>query len=143
MQHNWPKVVKAIRKIALNRTKIIGSHAADSSAFMLDLRVNMNETDRFHPFDTDGDLDRAISRMPDRCNYRSIKSYWAWKNGRIRIEDECLNVLDELEGLRTNFFEDSWNFAPGYRKPKEIIFTSHIEDDCEKLASLIINQCKK
>jgi hypothetical protein len=143
MQYNWPKVVELLRQFAQNRTKILGNGPEQTLDYMGHLRLQMQHTDTFHPWNSDGELSRAFDKMPKRCNYRSIKPYWAYKDGKERLADACYEVLCEMEELILEWFGDSWNHAPGYRAPKEIDFPSIIEDDAVKLARQIHSLCKK
>ena len=143
MQYNWPKVVDLLRQFAQNRTKILGKGPEDTLDFMGHLRLQMQHTDTFHPWNSDGELSRALDRMPKRCDYRSIKSYWAWKDGKERLADACYEVLCEMEETIEAHYMDSWNFAPGYHKPLAIEFTNSADDDAVKLARQILTLCRK
>ncbi len=122
MKTNWPSVVTELRKIMAASVTFEDPDPEVVRDLAGYFRLTMFQTDNFHPWNSDGELSRALERMPDRCNYRSIKSYWDFKNGRYRVEDALDEVLCEMEDTIRDHFEDSWNFAPGYKKPDEIVF---------------------
>lgn len=122
MKYSWSQVVDEFRKILCENVTFVGVDASHSKDLNGYFAMTVRETDRFHPFNSDGELSRALDRMPKRCDYRSIKSYWAWKNGRYAVEDALFEMLLECMDDIRDHFEDSWNFSPGYRKPVEIKF---------------------
>lgn len=128
MRFNWSAVINEFRKILCENVTIVGvndTHSKDLNGYF---KMTVRETDRFHPWNSDGELSHALDKMPKRCDYRSIKSYWAWKNGRTTVEDALFEMLQECMDNIREHFEDSWNFSPGYRKPVEIKFSW---DECD------------
>lgn len=128
MKYSWSQVIDEFRTILIQNVSFVGqteTHTKDLNGYFA---MMIRETGRFHPFNSDGELSRALDRMPKRCDYRSIKSYWAWKNGRMIVEDALYEMLLECMGDIQEHFMDTWNFHPGYRKPLEIRFGW---DDCD------------
>jgi hypothetical protein len=125
MKTNWPAVVKEYRKILVENVKffkVIDDFGTIDKSFTEYFRMTVHQTDNFHPWNSDGELSRALARMPIRCNYRSIKSYWAFKNGKENIANAIYEMLTEAEDIINDHFSDSWNFPPGYVAPDEIEF---------------------
>ena len=125
MKTNWPAVVKEYRKILVENVKffkVIDDFGTIDKSFTEYFRMTVHQTDNFHPWNSDGELSRALARMPIRCNYRSIKSYWAFKNGKENIANAIYEMLSEAEDIINDHFGDSWNFPPGYVAPDEIEF---------------------
>ena len=100
------------------------------------------QTNTFHPWNSDGELGRALDRMPERCNYRSIKPYWANKEGRRAVGDACSEILTEMEDKIPDWFDDRWNHTPGYVKPLDITFDDN-NWSAEKFARQLIFLCRK
>lgn len=138
MQYSWPKVVELFRNFAQNRTKFLGKTPQETLGYAFYLREEMRHTDRFQPCNSDAELSRALEKMPKYCNYRSIKSYWAWKNGKEALADACYSILLEMEELITEWFNHPWNHPPGYVKPLSIEFAFDAEEDAVKLAREIL-----
>ena len=124
MKVNWPAVVLELRNIMIESVSFVDEDQAHADDLKGYFRITMFQTDNFHPWNSDGELDRALSHMPARCDYRSLKSYWATKNARYRVEDTLDEVLYEMEENIRDHFSDAWNFPPGYRAPDEIEFAS-------------------
>lgn len=143
MQYSWPKALDIVKQFAQNRTKILGAYPAETIDYMRYFANHLHNTDTFHPWDSDGELSRALDKMPKRCDYRSIKSYWAWKNGMMKVEDACFEILEEMEGITKDWFDDRWNHPPGYVKPLSIEFVGMADNECEKLARQLVNKLRK
>lgn len=141
MKYNWPKIVDAFRGIVLSRVSFKGETPASEKDFMGYMREMVRSTDTFHPFDTDGELSRALNKMPDRCNYRNLKSYWAWKHGREAVADALYDMLYEVDEKIKDHFSDKWNFAPGYVPPKEVVF--NVDEDTTNLVGQILSAARK
>jgi hypothetical protein len=137
MKFNWPAVVEEFRKIVQEGVSF--SKQDETDGFHFELR----QTDRFHPFDSDGELDRALQKMPKRCDYRSLKSYWAWKNGKYAIEEALDEMLYEVEDAIRDHYSNSWNFAPGFRLPKEINFAWEGRGATPRMVNRIIKAEKR
>lgn len=137
MKFNWPKVIEEFRAIVEEGVSFTTS--TNGSAFRFELR----ETDRFHPFDSDDTLDRALQGMPVRCDYRSIKSYWAWKDGKIIIQEALDEMLYEVEESIRDYYSNSWNFAPGTELPKKIEISWEGSGATEKMVNRIIRAAKR
>jgi len=122
MKYSWSQVVDEFRTILIQNVSFVGQTELHTKTLNGYFAMTVRETDIFHPFNSDGELSRALDRMPKRCDYRSIKSYWAWKNGRMVVEDALFEMLQEcMDDIRDHFM-NGWNFPPGYRKPVEIKF---------------------
>jgi hypothetical protein len=146
MKFNWPAVVDEFRVLLMENVQFTGidrEHTLDLIGYF---RMTVRQTDTFHPFNTDRDLDIALRGLPERCDYRSVKRYWAWKNGRMQVEDAVYEMLMECKDTITDHFADPWNFPPGYRKPVDIKF---VWDGCDmadvsgKAFSRIIRAAKR
>jgi hypothetical protein len=145
MKNNWPAVVKEFRSIVLANVKLYGAQNPKqvSKGFTEYFKIQLNQTDTFHPFDTDGELSRALDNMPERCNYRSCDSYHAWKDGRCDIADALYAMLTEASELIEYHFSDKWNFAPGAPLPARIDMPRDWTDYAESSVSRIIKAAKK
>jgi hypothetical protein len=96
------------------------------------LRFTMVETDQFHPYGCDGELSRALNRMPDgRCNYRSVESYWAFKFGRDDLEEALYSLISDMGVAIEEYYAEPWNFQPGIGLPDRVVTTNY--DAAEKL----------
>ena len=117
MKHNWAAVVQELRKLTFDSVAFKG----DGKEYF---RLQLFQTDTFHPFYTaaEEDLDRALKNMPESVNYRNCNSYWAWKDGKLDLQDAIVDWLYEVECLIVDHFADAWNFAPGFR-PEDIKMT--------------------
>ena len=65
----------------------------------------LDETDEFHPWDTDGDLQTALDN--DKNNYD-------------QIDDAVVACFEDIYGKIYDWYSDAMNHAPGYRVPKMI-----------------------
>lgn len=116
---NWPATLARLHRIVFENTELIGDGYGHTDSLRWDFGIFM-KNDQFHPISSGGDLQRALHHLPKRCDYRSLKSYWAWKEGRDNIADQLFYVLNEMGERIHFFFNDSWNFAPGYRLPLSV-----------------------
>lgn len=136
MKYNWPKVIDEFRKIVKEGVSFVGpEHAAE-------FRFELRETDRFHPWNSDDMLDRALSRMPSRCDYRSLKSYWAWRDGRYAIENALDEMLFEVEEIIRDYYLEPRNFAPGYILPTEVCFAWESRGVTPRMVARILRAAK-
>ncbi len=147
MKYNWPAVVKEYRKILVENVKFfdvdeetgLGTINKDFTGYF---SIQVHQTDTFHPFNSDGELSRALDRMPVRCNYRSIKSYWEFKDGKDNIANAIYEMLSEAEDTINDHFADSWNFPPGYAAPDEIEFPDWDRLVTDRLIARLIRAAK-
>lgn len=147
MRTNWPAVVTEFRKVLVENIKFFdvdeetnfGSINKDLTEYF---RMSVFDTDNFHPWNSDGELSRALERMPIRCNYRSIKSYWAFKDGKDEIANAIYEMLTEVEDTVNDYFSDRWNFPPGYTPPDEIEFADWDKVVNDRLVARIIRAAK-
>jgi hypothetical protein len=65
-------------------------------------------------------LSKALRQMPDRCDYRSIRSYWAYKHGREAIAEAIDYCLEEMFSEIEEYYSNGWNFPPGFKLPHRI-----------------------
>lgn len=117
MKYNWSKVVDAFRDIVLANVSFEADTPAQKADFMGYMKEMVKETDTFHPFDSDHELSRALFMVPQRVDYRSVKSYRAWKRSREQVLDALFEMLCEVEDKIRDHFSDEWNFAPGMFRP--------------------------
>ena len=145
MKYNWPAVVKEFRAIVLENVKLYAVHGDPKvdPGLMEYFRMEMQQTDTFHPWDNDGQLSRALEKMPTSCNYRSCKSYWARKDGKESIGDALYEVLSEIGDSITYHFEDKWNFAPGFKLPEDVVMPDWDRIITDKIVNRIIKAAKK
>ena len=126
MKYNWPKVNEAFRTELAKHVVFYSEDPKDSDRQVVDkdwkdhFTYYMRSTDNFHSFNSDGDLCDALARMPNRCNYRSVKSYWAFKDGKEQILDALFNMCCEVSALIQDYYSERWNFEPGVKLPCEI-----------------------
>lgn len=125
MKYKWAQLVTEMRNAMLELTTIEGIDAEHTVDLMGYLRETMHSTDTYHAWDYDLKLEKAFEKMPSgRCNYRSLASYWAHKQGKERLIDAMCEYLEEMSWKIEDHFMESWNFPPGYVKPKSIRFSS-------------------
>lgn len=137
MKANWSAVIDEFRAIVKEGVSFVGPEHA------VQFRCELRETDRFHPWNSDDMLDRALSRMPKRCDYRSLKSYWAWKDGRLDIQEALDEMLYEVEDTIRDYYSEPWNFAPGYVLPREVRFSWEGSGATERMVARILRAAKK
>jgi hypothetical protein len=144
MKYNWPAVVTEFRKIMSSQVKLYSQRDDKniSEDFMEYFNTQLFETDTFHPFDTDGELSRAMDRMPARCDYRSIKSYWAFKDGKENIADALYSMMFEVSDLVEDHFSNVWNFAPGVKLPERIVMPKDWSDIADKSVARILKAAR-
>jgi hypothetical protein len=144
---NWPAVAEVLRKSMLENTKIIFEKYKNDdndplsqifiSAEEHDFSFVMFQTDTFHPFATDGDLQRSLERMPIRREYRKLKPYWEYKNRKESVIDSIFQCLEEMKENIEEWYSNSMNHAPGYIRPQDIIYKVDLETLAEKMFSKI------
>jgi len=143
MKHNWPEVVGVINRFVAHRTKILARTPNETLWNSYYFRQHLFHTDVFHPIGSEGQVGRALSLMPKSCNYRSVKSYWAYKNGKEQLVDACYEILTEMEEAIQAWHSNVWNHGPNYQVPLEVTFDSEAEGDAVVLARQLIALCKK
>jgi hypothetical protein len=74
------------------------------------------ETDEFHPFGNDGELQRDLDRMSREDLHEAL-------NGIEGAEESAEICVGEITEKMQEYFSNPWNHAPGYRVP-EIKFDS-------------------
>jgi len=125
MKYSWPKLVTEMRNAMLELVTIEGVDQAHTIDLTDCLKETMHSTDTYHAWDCDGLLDRAFKSMPSgRCNYRSLRSYWAHKVAREEVVEAMIRYFEDMSYIIEDHFMESWNFPPGYVKPKSVTFSS-------------------
>jgi hypothetical protein len=124
MAYNWPAVVDAFNKIACDNV-LIESSGERQRDFYDYTKLMFRQTGTFHPWDTDGELSRALGLLPEgRCNYRNVESYWQFKREREHAEGEIFDSLcylfEEIGERLSSHFANPWNFAPGTPLPTKV-----------------------
>lgn len=144
MKYNWPAVVTEFRKIMLANVKLYSTLDTKkvSEGYTEYFKIQLFETDTFHPFDTDGELSRALDRMPVRCNYRSCDSYRAWKDGRSYIADALYSMMSEVSDLVEDHFSNVWNFPPGVKLPERIVMPKDWSDIADNSVARILKAAR-
>ena len=126
----------------LEMTTIVGQDQAHTDYLVSDFRMLMRETDQFHPFDYDYDLDRAFNKMPVRCNYRNLTAYWAYKNARERCMDAMYDYLIAMEEVIRDYYSNPMNFEPGAFPAKFVSF-GDLETKATKMLPRTIRLVRK
>lgn len=144
MKYNWPAVVTEFRKIMLANVKLYSTHNPKkvSEGYTDYFKIQLFQTDTFHPFDTDGELSRALDMIPNRCNYRSCDSYRAWKDGRLDIADALYSMMTEVSELVEDHFSNAWNFAPGVKLPERIVMPTGWTDIADSSVARILKAAR-
>lgn len=122
MKFDWAKLVREMRIRMSEMVTFEGQDRAHTLDLIGYFRMTIMETDTFHPFDNDRDLDRAFSRLPERCNYRSVDAYWHYKNARQEVISWMYDYFVAMETLIRDHFSNPMNFPPGYMPPKSVKF---------------------
>jgi len=116
---NWAAVVRELRKVIAENTVVKGAALAE------DFSMTMFRTDSFHPFDDEAErlMSRVLRNMPIRCNYRNCESLATWKDFREQLSEAVWMWCLESEHNIKEYYNNSWNFAPGYiANPTAITF---------------------
>lgn len=87
----WKDKVRLMRETLKETVKFSDAQFKEYFEFQLD------ETDTFHPFNTDG----ALTQME---------------------QHDLFEMFCDVEEIIRDHFNDAWNFPPGYVKPKTIDF---------------------
>lgn len=90
----WKDKVGLMRQTLKETVKFTGD---SGPALKLYFDFELDETDTFHPFDTDG----ALTLME---------------------EEDLFEMFCDVENIIRGHFDDAWNFPPGYVKPEGIEF---------------------
>jgi hypothetical protein len=118
VKYSWAAVSEQLRHIMVKNT----SFKCETKEEEEDMREYFCEmmfaTDTFHPWNTDGFLQRELDKLPQHCNYRRVESYWKWKNGRIEVEISLEEVIEEMSDNIYEWFGNPWNHPPGYKAPE-------------------------
>lgn len=111
----WPTVYKRFKAAALKHIRVVGAEPTDDVGFS----DTMQGTDKFWPFDSDGQLQDAIkdyaknlAEHPDEVGDDNPQFQF--------IADEVYNCLEEMMGKVQDHYGSRWNHAPGYVPPKKI-----------------------
>lgn len=111
----WPTVYRRFKAAALKHIRVVGAEPTDDVGFS----DTMQGTDKFWPFDSDGQLENAIkdyakelTAHPDEVGDDNPQFQF--------IADEVYNCLEEMMGKVQDHYGNRWNHAPGYVPPKKI-----------------------
>lgn len=107
MKYSWAKANEKFRNLLWANLQVDNKECAYFVGRML------LATDQFHPIDGDYEMQRALNKMPKYCNYRSIKSYWAFKEGKELIGDALFLMFEEIFERITEYMRTPYNFGPG------------------------------
>lgn len=124
MTFNWSAVVDAFNKIALDN--VVFEAPKDRQRDLHDYtKLAFQQAGTFHPWDTDGELSRALGLWPEgKCNYRNVESYWQFKREKEHAENEVFDslcyVFEEIGERLSSHFANPWNFAPGTHLPTKV-----------------------
>lgn len=146
MSYNWAKVVRETKLIMANTVSFIGTNASHTEALFADFKCTLFHTDNFHPFDYDSELSLCseLDNMPaGKCNYRNIESYWDHKQFRKDLEYALNDWFSDIFELIQVHYEDEWNFAPGYVKPKAVVFSKTPDQLAAKTVARILRAAKR
>ena len=112
----WAPAMVVIRKALIENIKF------SEPEYAVEFKYTMLGTDQFHPFDYDSELDiqRALSDIPKRCDYRSCGSYHEWHDNRIKLLLALEYFINDSYTIAEDYYNEPMNFAPGYVKPKWI-----------------------
>jgi hypothetical protein len=141
VKFSWPTLVEEMRNTMVYATTFHGlnfHHEQDLSAYF---RMTMRQTDTFHAFDWDRDLDDAFARIPNYCNYRSCSAYHTYKRRREFVVDAVFGYLEAMKECIDAHFSDDWNFPPGYKKPTKIEYMD-LEELAVKITPGLLRRCK-
>ena len=127
--YKWAPAMQVIRNAIVLNTVM------PTAAFTADLTFNMRETDQFHPFDysSEVELQQRLMRIPRRCNYRSCGMLALWKREKEALIGALTEFIYDTNDLVQDFYNNDWNFAPGYKKPESIKYKLEPEDLVKKL----------
>jgi len=120
MKYNWPKIVDELRRVIGNTVRFYKEDGTPDENAQADFAFKLKNTCAFHPVGSDHLLSSALERMPKRCDYRSIRSYWAYKRGRERVAEAIDYCLEEMFSEIEDHYTTAWNFPPGFKLPHRI-----------------------
>lgn len=124
MEYNWPAVMKEFNKI-VGENVLIFKDAKDKKpdpAWTADFRIQLFRCDSFHPYDSDNELSRALSRMPaGRRNYRSCDAYWEYAERKDDVLDAVYIMLEEAGDRIRAHYQEEWNFPPEIELPPKVV----------------------
>jgi hypothetical protein len=137
IKYSWPRAVSELRKIVIENVKF--ALPAEAANFKLE----MLQTDTFHPFDSDAEhlLSRALGNYPASCNYRSCESYWLNKDSKQELAEALRVWFEETNSRMDEYYGDAWNFAPGYTKPTYVC--SDWDTIADKVTARVLRAAKK
>jgi len=105
MKYNWSHVRKVLHDTAIASMKT-DNETRECARYLA------IETDDFHPFDTDGDLQDALDRIKtEETDVHKIVR--ALENVDESVEICVEEICDKIK----EYFSNSWNHGPGYKPP--------------------------
>ena len=114
MKYKWSNIVDEFKTLLWANLRF------DNEEVKARVKYLLLQTDVFHPWETDGELSRALDKLPSYCNYRSIEPYWAFKYGRDEVLDGLYAMFEESFDRMVEYMDTKWNFAPGDHDKVEI-----------------------
>ncbi len=123
MKYNWPAVMKEFNKI-VSENVLIFKDVKDKKpdpSWTANFQIELFQCDRFHPYDSDDGLSRALSKMPVRRNYRSCNAYWEYAERKDNVLDAIYIMLEEVGDRIREHHTDKWNFPPGVKLPVKVV----------------------
>jgi len=113
MKFGWSKLVDETRRAMLEMTTIEGQNPEHTAHMRNWFKTLMLQTDEFHPAWEDKYLEKAFVEIPDRCDYRSVEKYWAYKRARENCISWMYDYFVQMETLIRDYFCNPMNFEPG------------------------------
>ena len=104
-KYSWPKARNLLYEIVKKYIPrfFIDKDKYEKQNIIVDCISTLEETDQFHPWDTDGDFQNALD---------GDTNSWG------QIDDSLVQCFDEIFNRISEWYNDPNNFAPGYDKPK-------------------------
>jgi hypothetical protein len=111
---NWSHVIKTLRTFVVTHVK------TDKETYEY-IKMQMMETDTFHDYDS---MDALHSHLSDSLD----EAVW----------DALYEAIHQMGEQIKEHFEDPWNFAPSYTKPKKLVVP-----DVERLSRTVMDKLLK
>lgn len=142
MKYDWAKFVKESRKLFAQHVAFDSVDPAGDKANFVFL---LHETDNFHPFYSDAeyrlnDIFSEFACMPRKCNYRSIDSYWHWREAKLELIDCVRDWLYEMYVMVEDYYLEKQNFPNCYIAPKHIAF--NVDSIPDSAIIKLMGRCK-
>lgn len=124
MKYDWAKFNNESRKLFAQHVSFDSVDPVGDQANFVRL---LCETDNFHPFYSDAefrlsDIFSEFACMPQKCNYRSIDSYWQWREAKQELIECVREWFLEMYAKVEDYYLEKRNFPDCYIAPKHIAF---------------------